>query len=596
MGVNEQQRPARSVSVRLRIVMAALIPVFVIILVVSIRVIDYTRNQSRQNLEDTVAFYTDDISKTLTNVNRRMRTLLLSSSQESLAAASHMQTIQDGGNQALVNHAVTQLKQMFNDFTQEYGSDKHFFLYFADNDFYVRCTDGSLSQRTYRRFETPLVEMLQQDKSMTRSGIQTWKVFHTAGDEYALLRIYRKNNIYLGCWVRAEDLVTPLSQMNLGSNGFVTLCNEAQEFLVNQDKVLALGDAMTQSPDGVYPSENGWLKSRLIITQRLRGSTYTIKLFISNYGSFERLLYLQMALVLLGIVMIVCLAVGIYYLQRRLLKPLRSFSRSIQQIEAGYGSIESLSRNDLQELDKANAEFVKLLNEVERLKMKVNMQNLEQQAIQMDYLKMQIKPHFYLNCLNFIYNMIDLGEYNNAQKMSRVTSDYLRYLLRNGDDSVTLEEEMNHVRNYMEIQKMRYDSAMRFSVQLDDGVKDVLLPPMIVQTFVENAIKHALNMDHEVFISVSAAPAVYYDISYAEIFIRDNGKGFDLDTLHLLVTQRGLRGKDGHGVGIDNCMKRLYYYYGSRASVQFSNEAEGGALVRICLPSSPPPAGEEGCA
>ena len=74
----------------------------------------------------------------------------------------------------------------------------------------------------------------------------------------------------------------------------------------------------------------------------------------------------------------------------------------------------------------------------------------------MDYLKIQIRPHFYMNCLNFIYSMIDFGQYDHAKSMSRITSDYLAYIFRNTSEMVPVTAETNHCENYLKILLLRY--------------------------------------------------------------------------------------------------------------------------------------------
>ena len=74
---------------------------------------------------------------------------------------------------------------------------------------------------------------------------------------------------------------------------------------------------------------------------------------------------------------------------------------------------------------------------------------LEKQQIEMDYLKLQIRPHFYLNCLNFIYSMIDFKQYGNAQKMTKTTSDYLQYVFRSTSGLVPVKAETAHCEDYL---------------------------------------------------------------------------------------------------------------------------------------------------
>lgn len=584
--MRDKRRLMGSMSARLRILLLVFVPVFLVTVAVGNSAINYTKNQTSQYLVNTVELYVKEIDKTMANINRRLRTLLVGTTQESIQAAGLIDTIEKSESQVLVNHAINQLKLIFGEFTLEYGNNINFFLYVAQRDNYIRCTDGYLSQRDYRKYEERIVNMIKGDTAQASAGVQTWRFFSADDGQYAIMKVYNKQDIYMGCWILAEDLVAPLRQMDFGKNGAVLVSDYQGNYLAGQEQAEAQGLDADQLEDGLYRPRGSILASQLVITRRFSNVPCMVKLFIANYGTFERLLYIQMSLVFVAILMFACMTAAVYYLQRGILKPVRNFTKSLQQIEAGYANIDSLSHNDLIELDKANAEFAKLLGEVEKLKLAVYEQELEKRSIQLDYFKLQIKPHFYLNCLNFIYNMIDLGEYDNARQMSRITADYLRYLFKNGDGFVTLAEEIDHVGDYMQIQKMRYVNALRYETDIDGQAALVRIPPMTIQTFVENSIKHALTLEGEVLVRVDARVEKIENEPRAVITIRDTGSGFDPQVLSQLINQGSVRGKDGSGVGIDNCLKRLHHYYGGKASVSFQNAPEGGAVVKIFLPLS----------
>ena len=161
----------------------------------------------------------------------------------------------------------------------------------------------------------------------------------------------------------------------------------------------------------------------------------------------------------------------------------------------------------------------------------------------MDYLKMQIRPHFYLNCLNFIYSMIDFGDYEHARAMTKITSDYLSYIFRNTTDRVPVLAESKHCEDYLKILLLRYPDKFTYYIEVHDEVADAEIFPFLIQVYVENAAKQALMADEKMLISVTVYPEDRDDEKYVNIFISDTGKGFPDEILCKL--QNGKDGQDG---------------------------------------------------
>ena len=97
----------------------------------------------------------------------------------------------------------------------------------------------------------------------------------------------------------------------------------------------------------------------------------------------------------------------------------------------------NFSDNEIKELEEVNEQFKNLLLQIKRLKITLYEEELDKQKIKTNYLQLQIKPHFYLNCMNLIYQMVDMDLVDDAKKMLSMVSDYLRYLFKSDNDYVT---------------------------------------------------------------------------------------------------------------------------------------------------------------
>lgn len=172
-----------------------------------------------------------------------------------------------------------------------------------------------------------------------------------------------------------------------------------------------------------------------------------------------------------------------------------------------------------------------------------------------------------------------------------VTSQYFRYIFRNTQDLVPLEKELLHVEHYMQIQKLRFGDCFSYQVHAEEGTGAVQIPPILIQTFIENSIKHAGILDDGFCIrtDVSWAPSKENEHGNIQIQISDSGEGFPPDVLELLNTSTPLQQINGHRIGITNAIQRLQLLYpDDSAAITFSNLSQGGACVTILLPASLP--------
>ena len=200
--------------------------------------------------------------------------------------------------------------------------------------------------------------------------------------------------------------------------------------------------------------------------------------------------------------------------------------------------------------------------------------------MQLEYLQLQIKPHFFLNCMTSIHSMAQLHLDEEIQRMAAATAEYFRYIFQSGQACVPLSGELAHARNYLEIQKMRYGEALRYDIRAEDGARDVLIPPLTLQTFLENTIKHAMSLDEGLRITIRARR----EGDFARLEIADTGRGFPPEVLAALQSG-ALFGEDGQHIGIRNTLSRLEILCGGRASVQFRNAPEGGAQIILRIPA-----------
>jgi sensor histidine kinase YesM len=230
-----------------------------------------------------------------------------------------------------------------------------------------------------------------------------------------------------------------------------------------------------------------------------------------------------------------------------------------------------------EELHNKNLE---LMEEVKlRSKVEASLKEADLKALQA-----QINPHFLFNVLNTIGRLALLEGADKTQEMIYAFSDMMRYTLKKEKNNVvTLKEEMEHVQNYLAIQKMRLGNRLDYSVKIDQEAEDIFCPFMTIQPFVENAIIHAIEPNAKggkVRIIAKANKEI------VELKILDDGVGIPKDRIDKILDGSYESGgqEKNTGIGINNANKRLMYYYGVDYGVDIQSVPEEGTEITINIP------------
>lgn len=191
-------------------------------------------------------------------------------------------------------------------------------------------------------------------------------------------------------------------------------------------------------------------------------------------------------------------------------------------------------------------------------------QNLEQQ---LEYLKYQISPHFFMNTLNNIHALVDIDP-SKAQNTIRELSNMMRFVLYESDKSgVPLKKELDFIHTYIKLMELRYTDKVKITVDMPAEVPDKTIPPLMLISFIENAFKHGVSYQHESFIDVKV----------------------EADSEQLLFTCRNSKAdkpnEEKGGVGLANVRRRLNLLYDRRYTLHIHDTADS-YNVELTIPLS----------
>ena len=265
-----------------------------------------------------------------------------------------------------------------------------------------------------------------------------------------------------------------------------------------------------------------------------------------------------------------------------MIRPLEDMNNALSKIQAGEWEVHFDAVNRVEEIENVRNAVQVMLKEIEDYKIKSYEEQLGKQETELQYLRLQLAPHFYTNCLKNAYYMLMLKEYENVERYLLCLSTHLRYLLQKNIKQVELSKERDFVLNYIELQKLMTEKNLTLDMQIEESALDVEVPILLLQTFVENSIKYGRETeqnDLKIQIRIRRRTLDFGDC--LDISISDNGHGYPDEVLSEL-NRKEVSQEQKFGVGVINLQHRMKIIYGENVSWYFSNS--GGACSDLIVP------------
>ena len=199
-----------------------------------------------------------------------------------------------------------------------------------------------------------------------------------------------------------------------------------------------------------------------------------------------------------------------------------------------------------------------------------------------DTLQSQINPHFLYNTLDIIVWMIENENSDKAVSIVTALAKFFRISLSKGKNIITVKDEVEHVRNYLMIQNMRFKNRFEYSIDVDEEVLSYSSLKLMLQPLVENAIYHGMEfMDGDGEIDVK----VFKEDDSLYFTITDNGLGMSEDMVEALLSKDFVPSKKGSGIGVKNVNERIKLYFGNEYGLKVESEPDEGTKITIHLPA-----------
>lgn len=278
---------------------------------------------------------------------------------------------------------------------------------------------------------------------------------------------------------------------------------------------------------------------------------------------------------------IIVLYLSVLIIYRLICRPLQLFGQEIEQ--AGQGNLEEAEYEfGIAEFDQLLKQFGNMKGQIRKLLEDVEHEEKKRSKVEVEKLMYKINPHFLLNTLNSVHWMAQINKQKDIGDFLSSLIFLLSYNLGKQDGIATFRSELEFLKKYVNLQKMRYDFEV--DIQVEEGnYLDQPTIRLLLQPLVENALRHGLGETGKLFIYLFQDEKK----GYAVITIKDNGKGLNLEQLEKLnrpFQYKSDGSVENDGVGLRYVRSMLESFYGGRAFLTINSELGKGTKVTLLLP------------
>lgn len=298
-------------------------------------------------------------------------------------------------------------------------------------------------------------------------------------------------------------------------------------------------------------------------------------------------------------VVVLCDTIMVVMMTRRLTRPLKILSRRAKEVTAGDLSVDIpvfRTGDEVESLSKAfdkmmgsireyvEAQRVSMEKENEMRENELKTQTLLKDA-QLKYLQSQINPHFLFNTLNAGMQLAMIEDADKTALFIENMAEFFRYNLSRINEDATLADEIQLVDHYIYILNVRFAGDIHYKKEIEPGLENVLVPSMILQPLVENAVQYGIRgVEWEGWVTLR----IWQETGTVYIEVADNGRGMSRELIERVLQGENVKNRKNsksNGIGIYNVLERLQMYYTTEDVLEIKSDGEGkGTQFMLKIP------------
>ena len=538
--------------------------VSVLLIIFAVSVYSAARKETDIAAENFLHIYATQIENRIQKVDMQLTTII--NEDEDLQ-------LLESEDEARRHYASVRLAQSINDIINIDQSADIFVITEADHNI---CIDAKADNLPYA------------DKNSLRSmfmdyaepGRQTdgWK-FQKIGDTFYLYRAIVSNRRVTAAAISAESLLKTVSLRDVDTYGFVL--TDADDMVKAYAGYPLFDHEVDIRIDALRAVRN--LENREeMLNGRVRLYSYE-----SRTNVFRHLY--KNAIFILAVIALLCVF-DLYFMgteRKQIIQPMQGMIQDMERIRGGDYELRVEERGDNQEFSLLSRTFNQMMDEIVNLKIRFYEKQLALSDAEQKYIRLQIRPHFFLNAMTTIAGLSAKKKNAEIEKYINALSKNIRYMFSSGLHTVSVKEELHHVENYFEMQEMRYAGCIFYFIEMPEELEDWQIPQMLIHTLIENEYKYGISQGRSLMVLIKASVAVYDGEDMLLIEIEDDGKGYPEEVLTAINQDRAQQKEDGTRVGLWSVKRLLELMYDRKNLFLISNVEPHGALNQIYIPRRP---------
>ena len=367
-----------------------------------------------------------------------------------------------------------------------------------------------------------------------------------------------------------------LKDLNLGVKGFAFIMNSKNQVVYHKDTSYFRDNKKRLELLNIIKMKDIELSRLQMLVHRYKlNNTDWLLVGVSTLDSAVQMQNdIIIALWILGTIMLIFALGSSSLFASNVSKPVRKLEKIMTQVEDGIFNAD-FSIIGSAEIESLSKHFKSMMKEIQKLMDEIRVKEKSLRLSEIKTLHSQINPHFLYNTLDTIVWMAELGDMAKVVSVSKAMASFFRLSLRGGSELTNVRDELEHVKQYLLIQKERYQDKLSFEIHADESLYDVSIPKIILQPLVENSIYHGIRnltgMGKIIIEAVKTDNGLIFTVE-------DNGIGFDVG-----VPRKNESASLLGGVGLQNVDERIRLYYGDGFGLDITSTIGKGTKVILKL-------------
>ncbi|MBR5261819.1 MAG: histidine kinase [Oscillospiraceae bacterium] len=475
-----------------------------------------------------------------------------------------------------IMNAQTKIKivDMMNDKLLVSNDADAFFVFDTQNDFFLFSAKSSLAGMNVLALkEYTHLNALEQAVSF---GNTQWKIITVNGVDYFF------KSVKLGKYT--VGAVSDCAYYNIEDN-FSVLGEDISCQVLISDTYYNFGNVSSLSGKVIEDgAKEGYYRGLVTVKAKVSALGGTV-ILAARPDSFAGRNWMSTALVADSAICVIMVVLLLFILRRDVARPTSQLIMANKELASGNTQFRlDTSSAGSGEFEALYESFNNMAEQIVRLRIEAYDMKLEEEQNKLTMLRAQIKPHSFLNAVTTISNMTYINKPEEIRAYISAFAKFMRYMLKVASPWTTVEDEIDHIRNYLKMQETRFPGSINCTVECDPSVVHCNIPFLMLFTLVENSIKHAMTLYETMELTLRCERFETEDFKGVRLIEEDNGEGFSDEAMAELLNDDPNSIFAKEHLGMSNVRYTLNLIYNRSDLLHISNRECGGAHIEIWIP------------